>query len=65
MRCRARQRLTYRGVFGDPLNRVRIRLGLRSATTTAMCGSTAVRGNRLSITDAGIAEKPHDPKVQR
>lgn len=31
-----RQRLTYQRVFGDPLNWVRIRLGHRSATTTAL-----------------------------
>ncbi len=31
-----RQRLTYQRVFGDPLNWVRIRLGHRSATTTAI-----------------------------
>ncbi|MFF4402629.1 tyrosine-type recombinase/integrase [Streptomyces sp. NPDC001480] len=30
------QRLTYQRVFGDPLNWVRIRLGHRSATTTAI-----------------------------
>ncbi|MEU0164017.1 hypothetical protein ABZ214_00835 [Streptomyces iakyrus] len=30
------QRLTYQRVFGDPLNWVRIRLGHRSATTTAV-----------------------------
>ncbi|MEU3466068.1 site-specific integrase [Streptomyces sp. NPDC006733] len=32
----AAQRLTYQRVFGDPLNWVRIRLGHRSATTTAI-----------------------------
>ncbi|PWG15368.1 hypothetical protein DF268_00720 [Streptomyces sp. V2] len=31
-----RQRLTCQRVFGDPLNWVRIRLGHRSATTTAL-----------------------------
>ncbi|GGK31296.1 hypothetical protein GCM10011583_73950 [Streptomyces camponoticapitis] len=30
------QRPTYQRVFGDPLNWVRIRLGHRSATTTAL-----------------------------
>ncbi|MFB6781011.1 hypothetical protein ACFCX0_27175 [Streptomyces sp. NPDC056352] len=30
------QRLTYQRVLGDPLNWVRIRLGHRSATTTAI-----------------------------
>lgn len=30
------QRQTYQRVFGDPLNWVRIRLGHRSATTTAI-----------------------------
>ncbi|MFE7244434.1 hypothetical protein [Streptomyces sp. NPDC057580] len=56
-----RQRLTYQRVFGDPLNWVRIRLGHRSASTTAMYLHTLQElemRTRLELVPEGAWEAP-------
>ncbi|MCX4547189.1 site-specific integrase [Streptomyces sp. NBC_01565] len=56
-----RQRLTYQRVFGDPLNWVRIRLGHRSASTTAIYLHTLQElemRTRLELVPEGTWEAP-------